>query len=515
MKIYFMKSLFKNILTVVFLFFISCGSGPEPINLTSWEILYEQEDSLEKVIVRDEWKPVDIPSKIELPYAPVRGFQFVWLRSSFWIAGDPSLFYGVSTGRIQYSDKIYINNTLVGFLNTENVNWSLLPRNYTIPDGVLKKGKNEIYIQLGIYSKYPGGVLNDVYILSENDFKLLRFIRELVNKHIPIGTVIILACITIVLFVFFLMDRRERLFFYYLFALIATILYILIPQSSFRIFSFEVFSAILFSLFPAFMLFFLFLFQRAYRIYFIGYNIAIASLLSLFILIIFLSRNEIYNYQLAFILTFITAIIMVPSIYYILFNLNSRNPDRFLFYMLFTIFTIAISTMIIEICTAFSGGTSTGVPAKNVPLLLILLGMVTYIRDFVKRKKEMDFISDKFRRYKERKNIISDSLEEKLNTVIDLIRENYTSDLSREGLAAVVDLHPNTLGRIFKKYTGKTINDYVNNLRIDEAKIKITESNEKIVDIAFSTGFESLATFNRVFRNLTGKSPSEYKDTVG
>ena len=101
-----------------------------------------------------------------------------------------------------------------------------------------------------------------------------------------------------------------------------------------------------------------------------------------------------------------------------------------------------------------------------------------------------------------------------MQQVITFLKENYTSDISREGLAHAIDMNPNYMSRIFKQYTGAKLNDYINTLRIDDARERLTGSNSKIIDIALETGFESLATFNRVFKQITGKTPSQYRTSL-
>jgi AraC-like DNA-binding protein len=108
---------------------------------------------------------------------------------------------------------------------------------------------------------------------------------------------------------------------------------------------------------------------------------------------------------------------------------------------------------------------------------------------------------------------ITSLTEEKIKKAIDYIDENYTSDISREGLAASLDISPNHLGKFFKIHTGKKINEYINELRIHDAAKKLREQKqETIINIAFSVGFESLSTFNRTFLKIMGITPSEYKD---
>jgi AraC-like DNA-binding protein len=86
--------------------------------------------------------------------------------------------------------------------------------------------------------------------------------------------------------------------------------------------------------------------------------------------------------------------------------------------------------------------------------------------------------------------------------------------LSLRTLANKLQKDPNLVSYILNHVFQKSFNDYVNELRIDEVKKKMNDpaySHFKIVEIAFESGFNSKATFNRVFKKTTGKSPTEYK----
>ena len=100
---------------------------------------------------------------------------------------------------------------------------------------------------------------------------------------------------------------------------------------------------------------------------------------------------------------------------------------------------------------------------------------------------------------------------EKIKTVIAYIDENFTSNISREGLAAVIDMHPNYMGSQFKKYTGQSLSRYINQLRIDEAIRQLESGNSTVFNIAYSVGYKNIVTFNRIFKDITGKTPSEHK----
>lgn len=107
-----------------------------------------------------------------------------------------------------------------------------------------------------------------------------------------------------------------------------------------------------------------------------------------------------------------------------------------------------------------------------------------------------------------RQKIISSSNSEKIQKVIEYIHENYCFDLSREGLASMIGMHPDTFSRFFKTYTAKTLPDYINQLRVSYAKELLITTEDSIVTIAFKCGFESLSTFNRAFHKIHNTTPT-------
>ncbi len=116
--------------------------------------------------------------------------------------------------------------------------------------------------------------------------------------------------------------------------------------------------------------------------------------------------------------------------------------------------------------------------------------------------------------FNEKDKAISDTSEEKLERIIKFINENFRSDLSREGLAAHLEINADHFGKTFRHYTGKKMNEYINELRIKRAAVMLKESGETVIHIAFSVGFESLRTFNRAFLKVMGVTPSEYRNDM-
>ncbi|MDX9871879.1 MAG: Ada metal-binding domain-containing protein [Clostridia bacterium] len=64
---------------------------------------------------------------------------------------------------------------------------------------------------------------------------------------------------------------------------------------------------------------------------------------------------------------------------------------------------------------------------------------------------------------------------------------------------------------IFKEAYGVTLFEYMNNLRLEEAKRLLADTADEIIDIAYSIGFGGLSSFYRFFKNSTGLSPAAYR----
>ena len=62
--------------------------------------------------------------------------------------------------------------------------------------------------------------------------------------------------------------------------------------------------------------------------------------------------------------------------------------------------------------------------------------------------------------------------------------------------------------------SGEKINEFINELRINDAIEKLKNTDNKILDIALDTGFDSLSTFNRAFKHFTGTTPREYREKI-
>ena len=91
------------------------------------------------------------------------------------------------------------------------------------------------------------------------------------------------------------------------------------------------------------------------------------------------------------------------------------------------------------------------------------------------------------------------------------IHEHADEELSLTEVGKVVNISANHLSEKFKEVAGINFVDYVARIRVAKACDLLRNSNLRISEIAFAVGFQSLSQFNRVFKKLTQKSPTQFR----
>lgn len=99
--------------------------------------------------------------------------------------------------------------------------------------------------------------------------------------------------------------------------------------------------------------------------------------------------------------------------------------------------------------------------------------------------------------------------------VIAYINNNYSKDLKLETLGEMFSCNSAYLGKKFKKYTGVQFNTYVDNLRIEEAKEKLINSDLRIYQVSKLVGYLNTDYFFMKFKKNTGMTPKEFKQKYG
>jgi AraC-like DNA-binding protein len=91
------------------------------------------------------------------------------------------------------------------------------------------------------------------------------------------------------------------------------------------------------------------------------------------------------------------------------------------------------------------------------------------------------------------------------------IQSNMYSNLSIDELARLCHLSTSSFKRKFKDTFSTSPKKYISQKKVEKAANLLKTDDSRISDIAFDVGFDSVATFNRNFTSIYGKSPSEYR----
>jgi len=106
---------------------------------------------------------------------------------------------------------------------------------------------------------------------------------------------------------------------------------------------------------------------------------------------------------------------------------------------------------------------------------------------------------------------VPDNSSKIVKKTIDYIHSNYTNELSNSTLSSIAGFHEYYLNRLFKKNIGISMHKYILNLRINQGKHLLLNTDTPVSDIAFMIGFNSNTHFSTYFKKETSMTPYEYR----
>jgi AraC family transcriptional regulator len=98
-----------------------------------------------------------------------------------------------------------------------------------------------------------------------------------------------------------------------------------------------------------------------------------------------------------------------------------------------------------------------------------------------------------------------------LQQLEELLRVRFAENLSLQELAAAVNVHEVHLARVFRKFHGCTVGDFLRQLRIEYASRQLSMTEEALANIAAAAGFADQSHFSRTFKSYTGMLPTEFR----
>lgn len=98
-----------------------------------------------------------------------------------------------------------------------------------------------------------------------------------------------------------------------------------------------------------------------------------------------------------------------------------------------------------------------------------------------------------------------------LSRAMELLNEEFRTNLKVQDIADKVGVHPFHLSRVFRSVHRQTIGEYVKKLRVRYACKELVLRNHDLASVALSAGFADQSHFTRVFKNVTGITPGVYR----
>lgn len=134
-----------------------------------------------------------------------------------------------------------------------------------------------------------------------------------------------------------------------------------------------------------------------------------------------------------------------------------------------------------------------------------LVGLYTLLESIVESGEMRLLASEGFRPE------LAASDQKLFDQVHKYLQANLTETLSIDSVAAVHHMTPSTFRRFFKRNSGKTMIEYVNNLRIGKSCELLMGTELTVIEVAFRAGFTNLSHFNRMFLRLRSMTPTHYR----
>lgn len=103
----------------------------------------------------------------------------------------------------------------------------------------------------------------------------------------------------------------------------------------------------------------------------------------------------------------------------------------------------------------------------------------------------------------------------RIDTIYKYVRNHFTDEeIPLTDIAAEINMTVPSFCRYFKKHTGKTFTEFVNEYRVVHATKLLSETDAQIGEICYDCGFNNVSHFNRNFKKITGQSPRDYRQSL-
>ncbi len=100
----------------------------------------------------------------------------------------------------------------------------------------------------------------------------------------------------------------------------------------------------------------------------------------------------------------------------------------------------------------------------------------------------------------------------RVQKVTDYVAEHFKEDIRLHTLADLVGMTPSAFSRFFKLRTHRSISDYIIETRLGYAARKLADSSMSILEVCYTSGFNNISYFNRIFKKKKGCTPTDFRN---
>ena len=108
--------------------------------------------------------------------------------------------------------------------------------------------------------------------------------------------------------------------------------------------------------------------------------------------------------------------------------------------------------------------------------------------------------------------VYMESESRRVTKVKSYIDQHYKEEVRLQQMADLVGMTPSAFSRFFKLRTGKTLNEYIVDVRLGNAARRLIDTTDSVAEVCYVCGFNTLSNFNRLFKKRKGLSPTEFRD---
>jgi len=452
----------------------------------------------------------------------------IWLRKKVVIGSEwEGRTLSLVMGRIGIADEAWFNGHQIGGTGVipgkglaYHMSWQN-PRLYHIPSSLIRYGGSNV-VALRIYSHVLNGISGSVELADVSSDYFSYYLKAFGPMITNFVSLFFNMLFFLGLLILYLTRREKREYLYFSFIVLLTFLCNLLTLES----PFPMDGLVRYKLFLSLYVltnFFVFMGVGEFLNSDNRYAVAVYTLLLAVIQgVIVFSPSTASLIRYGGFSAIVLINILILSSAFLFFNAARKDPRGY-WYFLFIAVPVPISVVRNSwYLISFRFNELPLVIFMHVPLVFTLFS-VYYIYEFERTRREKDnlysVLLKKSQRFQRMLNAMqkTDSKPEPrdvINDVKDYLDNNYNERYDRKELSKKFGLNEDYMGQVFRKVTGSNISNYINTQRIEAAKDLLTETDAKIIDIAYHVGFDNLTHFHRQFKRQTNLTPSEYRSVM-